>query len=232
MWFMRIFLLAALLPAALLGQAPGSAEMLGAQAMRYAEGAAKALPGEYTFQFSRPPALPPMKPGRVTFEPERLSKQEPIGRFFIVFRVYVDGLFVTTVRVEMDGVWSGNLYRAKNALQRKTLVTEDMLEAIHFEGVPPPGALKEPPKDVRLRQPMSVGKVFTQMDIEAIPLVNATDRVRVTVQNGGLNIQSEATARSNGAMGETVRLEMDGSRKLVQGTVTGPGQAVIRVSSF
>jgi len=237
MRFFRGLALAALMQAALMPQAAPraamapqrgeSAELLGAQAILYAEGAAKALPGKYTFRVARPPVLPPVRPGRPAFEAERLSKQEPVGRFFVVFRVYVDGLFATTVRVEMEGAWSGSLYQAKNTLQRKTAITEGMLEAIHFEGVPPAGAIKELPGDIRLRQPMAIGKILTNMDIEPIPLISAADRVRVTLKSGGLQIQADATARSSGAKGEAVRLEMDGSKKLVQGTVTGPCQATV-----
>jgi flagella basal body P-ring formation protein FlgA len=236
MRFLGIILLAALLPAWALAAQPqgaGSAELLGAQAILFAENAARAFPGEYTIRAERPPKLPPMKAGKVTFEAERPSKQEPIGRFFVVFRVYLDGIFATTARVELEGAWSGALYRAKNTLQRKATVTESDLEAIHFEGVPPAGAVKDLPKGgVRLRQPMAIGKLLTQMDLEPIPLVSATDRVRVTLRNGGVSIQGDATARSNGAKGDVVRLEMDGSRKLVQGVVTGPCQAVIDMKSY
>ena len=218
------------LPVAVLwAQEPGTLELLGLKAVAFAENAANSFPGQYSIQISRPPMLPPLKTGRVTFEAERLSKQEPVGRFFVVFRVYVDGLPAATARVELEGAWSGHLYQAKNSLPRKTVITETELEAVPFVGIPPVGALKELPGNIRLRQPMTVGKTLTQMDIEPIPLISATDRVRVTLQNGALQIVSEATARSSGMMGDRVRLEMDGSKKLVQALVTGPGEAVIDV---
>ena len=215
--------------AALWAQEPGTPELLGTKAIAFVENAAKNLPGQYTTKISRPPMLPPLKPGRVTFEAERLSKQEPLGRFFVVFRVYVDGCPASTARVEMEGTWSGNIYQAKNALQRKSVITEADFEAIPYSGIPPIGAVKELPDNIRLRQPMTVGKILTQMDIEPIPLISATDRVRVTLQNGALQIISEATARSSGMKGDRVRLEMDGSKKLVQALVTGPGEAVVDV---
>jgi len=215
--------------AALLAQEPGLQEQLGLQAVAFAENVANSFPGQYTIQVSRPPKLPPLKTGQVTFEAERLSKQEPIGRFFVVFRIYVDGHPALTARVDMEGAWSGYLYRAKNALQRKSVITEADFEAMPFTGIPPAGALKELPDNIRLRQPITVGKTLTQMDIEPIPLISATDKVRVTFQNGSLQIISEATARSSGMRGDRVRLEMDGSKKLVQALVTGPGEAIIDV---
>ena len=202
-------------------------ELLGVQALVFAENAARNFPGEYNIRISRPPTVPPLKPGKVTFDAERMSKQEPVGRFFVVFRVAIDGIPAATTRVELEGTWSGTLYQAKNTLGRKTVITLGDLEPIRFEGIPPVGAVKDLPKDIRMRQPISAGKVLTQMHIEPIPLINATDRVRVLLQNGPLQIYSDATARSNGARGERVRLEMDGSKKMVQGVVTGPCAAMI-----
>jgi len=226
---MRLFLscLIFLAVPALWAQEPGSPELLASQAVAFAENVARGFPGQYDIKTAHPPKLPPLKPGRVTFEAERLSKQEPVGRFFVVFRVYVDGRPTATARADLEGTWSGNLYRAKNALPRKTVITEAELEAVPFLGLPPVGALKELPENIRLRQPMTAGKTLTQMDIETIPLISAADRVRVTLQNGALQIVSEATARSSGMKGDRVRLEMDGSKKLVQALVTGPGEAVI-----
>jgi len=230
MRILLIYLISLLLTVTpLWAQSGSNTELLSAKAIAFAENAAKNFPGQYTIQVSRSPRLPPLKPGKVTFDAERISKQEPIGRFFVVFRVYVDGIQAVTTRVEMQGTWSGALYQAKNTLQRKTVITDSELEAIDFEGVPPAGAVKELPKDVRLRQPMITGKILTQMDIEPIPLISAADRVRVTLKNGALNITSEAVAKSNGGIGDRVRLEMDGSRKLVQAVVTGPCEAVIDV---
>ncbi|MCL1908104.1 MAG: flagellar basal body P-ring formation chaperone FlgA [Holophagaceae bacterium] len=206
-------------------------ELMGIQALVFAENAVASLPGEYTFKIHSAPTLPPLKPGKLTFEALRLSKDEPVGRFFIVFRVSVDGRPAATARVEMEGSWSGELYQAKTALQRKAVITEDDLQIISFDGVPPAGALKELPEDIRLRQPMGVGKIITQTDIEPIPLINPTDRVRVTFKNGSLQIIGDATARSGGAKGDRVRLEMDGSKKIVQAVITGAREALIDVDS-
>jgi flagella basal body P-ring formation protein FlgA len=219
------------MPLALWAQEAGSMELLAIQALVFAENSAANMPGEYTFQVSSPPKLPPLKPGRLSFEADRLSKEDPVGRFFIVFRVFLDGRQATTTRVEMEGTWSGTLYQAINAHQRKAVISEDDFLMIRFEGVPPSGAVKALPDNVRLRQPLNIGKILTHMDIEPVPLVNATDRVRVTLQNGPLQIISVATARSNAAKGGRVRLEMDGSKKIVQGIVIGPCEAVIDAKS-
>jgi flagella basal body P-ring formation protein FlgA len=171
--------------------------------------------------------MPPLKPGRLTFEPERISKQDPVGRFFGVFRIKVDGISAASVRVEMEGTWTGVLYQAKTALKRRTAISEDDFEEIIFEGIPPAGAIKVFPQESRLSQPMQAGKIITNMQVETIPMISAGDRVRVTLSNGPLQIVSEATAKSSGAKGDKVRLEMGGSKKVLTATVVSPGQAIV-----
>ena len=222
-----LFCLLVLFPAPLLAQSPSDMEVLCGQALAFAKLSAAVMGGEYTFRVSRPPLMPPLKPGRLTFEAERLSKQDPVGRFFAVFRIKVDGISSASVRVEMEGKWIGTLYQAKTTLKRKTPITEDDFEEIVFDGIPPAGAIKRLPKESRLSQPMQAGKIITNMQVETIPMINALDRVRVTLQNGPLQIVSEAIAKSSGGKGDKVRLEMVGSKKMLMATVMGPGQAVV-----
>jgi len=59
-------------------------------------------------------------------------------------------------------------------------------------------------------------------------VVNAGDQVRVEVVNGPLVIAVEALARTSGAVGEKVRLEMPSGHKNLQAVVTGPGEARVQ----
>jgi flagella basal body P-ring formation protein FlgA len=226
-----LFCLLLMCPAPLLAQSPSDAEALCAQALAYAKASAAGMAGEYTFHISRQPLMPPLKPGRLTFESERLSKQDPVGRFFGVFRIKVDGISSASVRVEMEGSWRGALYQAKTALLRKAPITEDDFEEVIFEGIPPAGAIKVFPRESRLSQPMQVGKILSNMQVETIPMINAGDRVRVTLRNGPLQIASEAVAKSSGGKGGKVRLGANGGKKILIATVTGPGQAVVEAGS-
>ena len=67
-----------------------------------------------------------------------------------------------------------------------------------------------------------------QPDLEIIPVVTAGDQVRLEMVSGALVIEVETLARSGGAMGEKVRLEMPTSHKSIQAVVTGPGQARVQ----
>jgi flagella basal body P-ring formation protein FlgA len=75
---------------------------------------------------------------------------------------------------------------------------------------------------------VSPGRILLRTDLEAIPLVNPGDPVRLEVVDGDLAITLDAVARSGGAAGDKIRLEMPTSRKVIQGVVTGPGEARAR----
>ena len=209
------------------GQAPLGVpvERLVDTALAFARQEAAATGGTYRFSLVQPPRLPALPPGTVSFEASRLSKAEPVGRFFTVVEVKVDGARAATVRVDLDGAWIGTVLRARKDLPRKAELTMDQLEATPFEGVPPVGALGELPPGQRLRGPLSEGRILTRGDLESIPLVQSGDRVKVTCQDQGLTITLEALARSRGGLGEHVRLEAPGSRRTILAVVTGPGEA-------
>lgn len=205
-------------------------ERIQQEAIAYAEAQTRGGPGTYTFKVLRPPLLPQAQ-GALRFEVSHLSKREPTGNFFIVFRIFAEGRPLNTVRVDLEGQWKGPLLRTRTALPGKTIPTEDQLETITFEGAPPPGALTELPKECRLRVAVAPGHILTQSDLQPIPLINAGDMVRVELVCGPLTLATDALARSSGARGEKIRLELLSSRKHLQAVVTAPGQAEVRMIS-
>ncbi len=199
-------------------------ERLAREAVEYAQAQAKGSAGQYVIRATKPPLLPRMKGTEVQFEPSYLSKREPTGAFFAVFRVRVDGRLAGSTRIELEGRWTGKLLKVTEPLRRKTVPTEDQLEEINFEGNPPTGALTSFPAGYRLRNAVATGHTLTQADLEPIPLVNAGERVRLSVKSGSLIISADATARGPGAMGDKIRVELP-TRKWVQAVVTGSGEA-------
>lgn len=195
-------------------------------AMAKAEVVSSRLPGTWTFKLVQPPTLSPMLgPGPITVLGAHLSKRDPVGRFFVVLDMQMDGRRAGQVRVDLEGRWVGRLWRNREALARRTLLDESMLEPVPFEGVPPDGALLEPPQGLRTRGPLSAGHTLTQLDVEVVPLVQAGERVKLTAEVDGLTITSEALARGSGALGERIRLEALGTRKPIKAVVTGPAEA-------
>ncbi len=195
-------------------------------AIARAEVVASGLPGEWKFKLVQPPVLSPLLgPGPITVLGTHLSKRDPVGRFFVVLDLQMEGRRAGQVRVDLEGRWIGTLWRSREAIARRTLIEEPMLEAVPFEGVPPDGALLELPKGLRTKGPLSAGHTLTQLDVETIPLVQAGERVKLTAEVEGLLITTEALARSSGALGERIRLEAPGSRKPIKAVVTGPAEA-------
>ncbi len=203
---------------------PGLAERLQQEAIEYAQGQAQANAGQYAIRATKVPVLPRLKGTDVRFEPSHLSKREPTGAFFAVFRVMADGRLAGSARVELEGRWTGRLLKTTEPLTRKTVPSEAQLEEVPFEGNPPPGALTAFPSGFRLRANVPSGHTLRLTDLEPIPLVNAGDRVRLTLRSGCLIISADATARGPAALGDKVRVELP-TRKWIQVVVTGPGEA-------
>ena len=219
--------------AALLAQAPPKAgpaeaspqERLADVALAFAQAEAKKLGGEHHFKVAQPPRVIVGKPGVITFEPSHLSKREPLGRFFVVAAVKVDGEKVGMVRVDLEGTWVGTVLRAKGDLVRKSELSAEQVESSPFDGVPPEGALTELPEGQRLMRSVASGKILTRADLEAVPLVQSGDKVKLTATHDSLSVSLDTIARSRGGLGERVRLEAPGARRTVTAIVTGPGEA-------
>ncbi|HJW32925.1 MAG TPA: flagellar basal body P-ring formation chaperone FlgA [Holophagaceae bacterium] len=223
---MRAFLLLLLACLGLQAGEDPRAVQLAEAAIARAEAVAVNLPGEWKFKLVQAPVLPPLLgPGPITVLGTHLSKRDPVGRFFVVLDMQMDGRRAGQVRVDLEGRWVGQLWRSREALARRTSIEESMLEAVPFEGVPPDGALLEMPKGMRTKGPLSAGHTLTQLDVEVIPLVQAGERVKLTAEVEGLTVTTEALARSSGALGERIRLEAPGTRKPIKAVVTGPAEA-------
>jgi flagella basal body P-ring formation protein FlgA len=204
-------------------------ERLQTDAISYAEAQAADLKGTFVFRVAKPPMLPRVPPGgKITFQPDHLSRRELGGSFFASFRMLVDGRPLGQVRVDLEGTWTGKLLRAQCALPRKEVPLPDQLERVDFDGTPPSGALDEFPDGFRLRSPVPAGHILVMQDLEAIPVVQSGDQVRVEVVSGSLTIALQALARGNGAVGDKVRMEVLGSHKNLQAVVSGPGEARVQ----
>jgi hypothetical protein len=204
-------------------------EQLQVDAVSYVEAQAAALSGKFVFHVVKPPVLQRIPPGaKLTFEPLHVSRKELGGMFFVTFRQKLDGRPLGLIRVDMEGTWTGRLLRVKAPLARKAIPEADQFEPMDFEGNPPAGALTELPAGYRLRAAVSTGHILAMQDLEVIPVISPGEQVRLEVVSGPLVIAVEALARSGGAVGDKVRLEMPTSHRNVQAVATGPGEARVQ----
>jgi len=203
---------------------PALVERLQQEALAYVEANSAGLPGARTFRVLRAPLMPQLRPGEVRFEPSHLSKQDASGPFFVSFKILLDGRPAGTARVDLEGRWTGKVLKTRVALPRKGVPGPEDLEEVDFVGTLPAGAILSFPDGFRLKTPLPAGHLLTQLDLQAIPVVNAGESVRVELVCGALTVSSEGIARNSAAVGEKVRVELP-SRKPMQALVTGPGQA-------
>jgi flagella basal body P-ring formation protein FlgA len=207
-------------------QAPGfAAERMADVALAFAKEEASKLGGEYTFKLTQPPRVPRTLAGVLSFEASHLSKREPLGHFFVVMTTKVNGESVGMTRVDVEGNWVGTVFRAKAGLVRQTELTADRVDPCPFTGVPPPGFLTAIPEGQRLMRSVASGKILTRGDLEAIPLVQSGDKVRLSMTREALTISLDTTALNRAGLGDRVRLEIQGGRKPLMAIVTGPGEA-------
>lgn len=210
-------------------QSPGLVtERMADVALAYANQEASKLGGEYTIKLAQPPRAPRTLPGTLSFEASHLSKNEPLGRFFVVLTIKVNGESVGMTRVDLEGSWVGTVLRAKGSLNRLTELTADKVDPSPFTGVPPAGFLTAIPEGQRMMRSVPSGKILTRGDLEAIPLVQPGDKVRLTMTRETLTISLDTTALTRAGLGDRVRLMTQGGRKPLTAIVMGPGEARIQ----
>lgn len=90
-------------------------------------------------------------------------------------------------------------------------------------------ALRDPAEAAgkRLRRPVAEGSVIGLDDLEEIPAVRAGERVRIVARLGGVEIAAAGEARASGAIGATIPVRNESSRRIVQARVAGPGEVVV-----
>jgi len=201
--------------------------LLQQEALAFAEAQSAGLSGSVSLRVLRPPSLPNLPAGPVRFEPTRASKQDFTGPFFVTFRLFVNERPAGSVRVDLEGRWVGKLLRVRASLPRKAVPTAEQLEEVPFEGTPPPGALTEFPAGFQLKIPVAPGRFLCRSDVQPIPLINIGDPVRLELVCGTLIVSSETVARTSGAQGDKIRLELPNSRRCLLAEITGPGEARI-----
>lgn len=77
------------------------------------------------------------------------------------------------------------------------------------------------------RRALRTGEFVRTSDVARPMLVEKNQLVSVTYVSKGLTLSMRGRAQSNGAMGETIRVQNPQSKRFVEGIVTGPGQVTI-----
>ena len=141
------------------------------------------------------------------------------------------------VLVKVDGKMRKNLSVAGKleviapvAVAKAPLTKGSLLEPEHFaidkRDISSLNAPVADPAEVagqRLTRSLKAGEPLVRRTAEAPPVVHRGDAVKIVVRQGELLLTATGIAQSDGAMGQTIRVENSNSKKIVRGQVSGPG---------
>lgn len=80
----------------------------------------------------------------------------------------------------------------------------------------------------RLSQDMPSGGLFRLQSLESPPMVRAGERVTLLYRSGVLEATASAVALDGGPEGARVRVRNESSKRIVQGTISGPGMIEVQ----
>lgn len=77
------------------------------------------------------------------------------------------------------------------------------------------------------KRPLRAGAAVSVRDVSAPQVIKAGDAVTVIYESGGINLALEGKAMGAAGIGDTVSVQNTASKKVIQATASGPGQAVV-----
>lgn len=167
--------------------------------------------------------------GKITWQCSSVGNEKSASRYVLV-----------DVFVDAKSAWHGMIgYKverfamvlvAKRQLSRGVVLDETMLSLERRDIA----ALASSPirsvdsiKNNRLASAVSVGSILTTEKVEVIPVVKRNDIVQVRAMDGALTITLLAVACEDGAIGDTIRVQNQQSRREFTARVVGAGDLVL-----
>jgi flagella basal body P-ring formation protein FlgA len=128
------------------------------------------------------------------------------------------------VRAETDIPVPVRQIAAKETLRPEDLTTRriDMLTS-HAETITDPDL----PAGQQSRRSLKAGAPMLRRDLREIPAVERNDRVEMVYAFGPVELHGVGKALQSGKIGDIIRIQNTDSKKIIQGSVTGPGQVLV-----
>ena len=178
-------------------------------------------------ELTRVPKALQLRPGEIALRPDLRGQELPNGTASIKVRVLqrMRSVAETTVGVRVK------LFQlvpvAARALAEGDVVGD---KDVSLELRPVSGSRWEPADASRIvgqaaRRAITRGKMLEARMFQTPNVIQRGDRVQLTLVRGALVVTTQAEARSDAAVGETVRLRLLDSGREVLGTTTGKGEA-------
>lgn len=184
--------------------------------------AAKAGPGELIIEPAPLTTQLYVPPGTITYQAGAPRGEIGGGSVIVPVAILVDGKpaksvdVLLKVRARMTA-----LVAARPLAAHDTIGVADVATAV-VDG-PPGGArlLTDAAAVIgkRTTRQIALGTPFREGDVEAVPVVLAGARVNVVISAGGVTVTAPAVARTQGAVGDRVRVFVKTTQKELTGTV-------------
>ncbi len=177
-------------------------------------------------------SLPPLNVSEYDVKAYPLTQAEPSGRFPMRVELYRAGEMVERGSVSLDVRRYADLLVPVQNIKRHEPLRPDMFEFKRFEVTSFSDIMLSDPSQLegcRAAQNLQAGKYVSTRRIERIPDVEYNSSVTIVGKGRLFEIRARGTALENGIIGESVRVKNDDSKKILTGTVTGPGVVEIDI---
>lgn len=161
-----------------------------------------------------------------------LAQGDPKGRFPMRVELYRDGEMAERGSVSLDVRKFADLLVPTQNIRRHEMLTPDMFESKRFDITSFTEVMLADPAQLdgcRAAQSLIAGRMIPLRRIEKAPDVEYGAPITIIGKSRMFEIRAKGTAMQNGVVGETVKVKNDDSRKILTGTVTGPGTVEIDI---
>ncbi len=161
-----------------------------------------------------------------------LAQGDPVGRFPMRGELYRDGEMAERGSVSLDVRRYADLLVPIQNIRRHELLAPGMFESKRFDVT---SFTEQMLTDLaqmdgcRAAQNLTAGRMIPIRRIEKIPDVEYGAPITIIGKSRLFEIRAKGTALQNGVAGETVKVKNDDSKKILTGTVTGPGTVEIDI---
>ena len=145
-----------------------------------------------------------------------------------------EGIRRIVVRAGADG---GGVPAARGNVEvlsyARSLSTGEMVQPQDVVWAKAAGAPADAPRDadavigMAAKRPLRAGAAVSLRDVSAPQVIKAGDAVSVLYEAGGISLSLEGKAMGAAGIGDTVSIQNTASKKIIQATASGPGQAVV-----
>jgi flagella basal body P-ring formation protein FlgA len=161
-----------------------------------------------------------------------LAQGDPVGRFPMRVELYRDGEMTERGSVSLDVRRFAELLVPIQNIRRHEMLTAGMFERKRFDVT----SYTEPMltdltqlDGCRAAQNLAAGRMVPIRRIEKTPDVEYGAPITIIGKSRLFEIRAKGTALQNGVTGETVKIKNNDSKKILTGTVTGPGTVEIDI---